>query len=153
MGDSARIVIGFAVGVVMAQLATLMFYDELADRLERRHRGRRVLGRRVTLPTAEEWIPGDPPLPWDEGHVQRGNGHGGPTTPKPDVIPKPQPSGGRLIRGDQKPPNPGDRCNARAYWGGYQPRSITIPDPDLTRRPTNPYTGKPMQPNPPPSNP
>jgi len=34
---------------------------------------------------------------WVEGHTQRGNGSGGPTTPKPDIIPKPQPPGGRLI--------------------------------------------------------
>ena len=32
---------------------------------------------------------------WDEGHTQRGNGSGGPTTPKPLI--KPQPSGGRMI--------------------------------------------------------
>ena len=33
----------------------------------------------------------------DEGHTQRGNSSNGPTTPKPDIIPKPQPAGGRLI--------------------------------------------------------
>jgi len=44
-----------------------------------------------------------PPAPpvisvtWLEGPVQRGNGNGGRTTPKPDIIPKPQPTGGRLI--------------------------------------------------------
>lgn len=32
-------------------------------------------------------------------------------------------------------------------------RSITFPDPDPWRRPTNPYTGLPVQPNPPPSRP
>ena len=32
----------------------------------------------------------------DEGHTQRGNGSGGPSTPKPPI--KPQPSGGHLIR-------------------------------------------------------
>jgi hypothetical protein len=39
----------------------------------------------------------DPSLgvPWDEGRTQRGNGSGGPTTPKPPI--KPQPAGGRLI--------------------------------------------------------
>jgi hypothetical protein len=31
----------------------------------------------------------------DEGQTQRGNGNGGPTTPKPPI--KPQPDGGRLI--------------------------------------------------------
>lgn len=35
-------------------------------------------------------------VPWEEGHTQRGNGHGGPSTPKPEI--KPQPSGGHLIR-------------------------------------------------------
>ena len=43
----------------------------------------------------------------DEGRVQRGNGNGGPSTPKPPI--KPQPSGGHLIRKGQ-------------LWGGYQPR-------------------------------
>ena len=39
----------------------------------------------------------DPSLgvPWEEGRTQRGNGSGGPATPKPPI--KPQPSGGRLI--------------------------------------------------------
>lgn len=27
---------------------------------------------------------------WDEGRTQRGNGSGGPTTPKPNIIPRPQ---------------------------------------------------------------
>lgn len=44
------------------------------------------------------------PIRLDPGSVQRGNGKGGPTAPKPDIIPKPQPSGGR-------------------FYGGYQPRS------------------------------
>ena len=45
----------------------------------------------------------------DEGHTQRGNGNGAPATPKPDIIPKPQPAGGYLIR-------------EGLPWGGYQPR-------------------------------
>jgi hypothetical protein len=36
----------------------------------------------------------DVPIRLDEGRTQRGNGNGGPTTPKPPI--KPQPSGGRL---------------------------------------------------------
>jgi hypothetical protein len=36
-----------------------------------------------------------------EGAVQRGNGNGGPVTPKPPI--KPQPTGGRLIYGDRDP--------------------------------------------------
>jgi hypothetical protein len=39
--------------------------------------------------------------PWDEGHVQRGNGNGGVTTPRPDIIPKPQFPPPRTIRGNQ----------------------------------------------------
>ena len=35
------------------------------------------------------------PVRMDEGRTQRGNGSGGPTTPKPLI--KPQPSGGRMI--------------------------------------------------------
>ena len=36
---------------------------------------------------------------WNEGRTIRGNGNGGPTTPKPKIVPKPQPTGGRLYRG------------------------------------------------------
>lgn len=39
--------------------------------------------------------PAGPPVRFDEGQTQRGNGSGGPTTPKPPI--KPQPSGGRMI--------------------------------------------------------
>jgi hypothetical protein len=37
----------------------------------------------------------------DEGHTQRGNGSGGPTTPKPGIIPKPQFPPPRNIPGNQ----------------------------------------------------
>ena len=37
------------------------------------------------------------PIRMDEGTIQRGNGYSGPTTPKPDITPKPQPTGGRQI--------------------------------------------------------
>jgi hypothetical protein len=40
---------------------------------------------------------GRPPLIFNEGPTQRGNGNGGPTTPKPEINSKPQPAGGRLI--------------------------------------------------------
>jgi hypothetical protein len=60
----------------------------------------------------------------DPGLVQRGNGNGGPTTPKPDFIPR-----------------------------GQHPACITFPDPAAGRRPINAYTGEPVQPNPPPSRP
>lgn len=86
---------------------------------------RRRGGNEITL---QEWeaMRTPPPIRLDEGRVQRGNGRGGPTTPKPDIIPrgtrlisfpdpgpdrqptnpftgdpvKPQPHGGRVIRGD-----------------------------------------------------
>lgn len=32
----------------------------------------------------------DEPVRLDPGNVQRGNGSGGPTTPKPQIVPKPQ---------------------------------------------------------------
>jgi hypothetical protein len=41
--------------------------------------------------------------PWDEGRIIRGNGSSGPTTPKPDIIPKPQFPPPRLIREDFLP--------------------------------------------------
>jgi hypothetical protein len=45
----------------------------------------------------------DPSLgvPWEEGHIQRGNGSGGPTTPKPPI--KPQFPAPRQIREDFLP--------------------------------------------------
>ena len=56
-------------------------------------------------------------VPWEEGHTQRGNGHGGPSTPKPPI--KPQPSGGHLISEGQ-------------LWGIYQPRPQSgTPNPPL----------------------
>ena len=64
-----------------------------------------VAGRR-RRPTCRELMrdpdrqPGGKPelsVTWLESPVMRGNGTGGPTTPRPDIIPKPQPSGGRLI--------------------------------------------------------
>ena len=45
----------------------------------------------------------DPSLgvPWEEGRTQRGNGSGGPTTPKPLI--KPQSSGGRMMTAGYQP--------------------------------------------------
>lgn len=40
------------------------------------------------------------PVRLDEGSVQRGNGKGGPTTPKPAIIPKPQFPSPPVIPGD-----------------------------------------------------
>jgi len=40
---------------------------------------------------------GPPPLILNEGRTIRGNRSGGPTTPKPEIVPKPQPPAGRLI--------------------------------------------------------
>ena len=34
---------------------------------------------------------------WNEGRTIRGNGSGGPATPKRDIIPKPQPPAGRVV--------------------------------------------------------
>lgn len=39
------------------------------------------------------------PLVMNEGRTIRGNGNGGPTTPKPGIPSKPQPAGGRLYEG------------------------------------------------------
>lgn len=43
---------------------------------------------------------GQQPLILSEGHTQRGNGSGGPATPKPEIIPKPQFPPGRIIGPD-----------------------------------------------------
>ena len=53
---------------------------------------------------------GRDPLVMNEGRVQCGNGSGGPATPKPNIVPKPQFPAGRVID----------------VWGctvGYIPRS------------------------------
>lgn len=91
----------------------------------------------------------------DPGIVQRGNGHGGPTTAKPRIIPrgansisypdpgpdrqptnpftgdtvKPQPHGGRIIREDQWDPG----WNYLDMRTGYQPRPHSgTPNPPST---------------------
>ncbi len=48
------------------------------------------------------WL--DDPIRFDEGQTQRGNGNGGPTTPKPPI--KPQPHGGYQPRPSNRTPNP-----------------------------------------------
>jgi len=54
--------------------------------------------RRVSNPFTSEFQQQINDCPgFTEGRIIRGNGTGGPTTPKPDIIPKPQPTGGRLI--------------------------------------------------------
>ena len=48
----------------------------------------------------------DPPelfIPFDEGPIARSTNRGGPTTPKPDIIPKPQFPPPRTIREDFLP--------------------------------------------------
>lgn len=79
-------------------------------------RSRRSLPRRQgnvyenTAPDSSEQRPRrfrrsepDPPeqfIPFDEGRIQRGHGHGGATTPKPEIIPKPQFPPPRVVPGD-----------------------------------------------------
>ena len=41
-------------------------------------------------PTSDRPLRFQPTVRFDEGMVQRGNGDGGPATPKPKIIPKPQ---------------------------------------------------------------
>jgi hypothetical protein len=70
----------------------------------------------------------DVPIRMEEGHTQRGNGSGGPTTPKTPI--KPQPAGGRMI--DQS-----------GMTIGYQPlprsgRTTTPPHP-TPHTMSNPY--------------
>jgi hypothetical protein len=48
----------------------------------------------------------DAPIRLDEGQTQRGNGNGGPTTPKPPI--KPQPHGGQLIKVWEEPLPPSE---------------------------------------------
>lgn len=46
---------------------------------------------------------GRPPLIFNEGRTMRGNRSGGPTTPKPEIVPKPQFPPPRRIREDFLP--------------------------------------------------
>ena len=68
---------------------------------------------------------------FNEGRTIRGNGNGGPTTPKPEFPP------GRVT-------------DVHGTTIGY--RSINYPDPSPDRRPTNPFNGERI-PNQPPRNP
>ena len=52
---------------------------------------------------------GPPPLRFDEGRVQRSHANAEPTTPKPVIMEKPQPSGGRI-------------SDPWRWPGSYQPR-------------------------------
>lgn len=67
--------------------------------------GATVAGRR--RPTCRELMSGGnlgaQPLIFNEGRTMRGNGVGGPTTPKPNIIPKPQFPAPRIIRDDFLP--------------------------------------------------
>jgi hypothetical protein len=56
--------------------------------------------------------------PFNEGPTQRGNGNGGPTTPKPEIVPKPVPAGGRnpFVSEFQQ------QINNALNLDGYQPR-------------------------------
>ena len=49
---------------------------------------------------------GRPPLIFTEGRTQRGNGNGGPTTPKPEIIPRGQWPGGYQPRPSRPGANP-----------------------------------------------
>lgn len=55
------------------------------------------------MPGIEAFTAPDLGTPWDEGRTIRGHGSGGPTTPKPNIIPKPQFPPPRLIREDFLP--------------------------------------------------
>lgn len=67
------------------------------------------------------------PVRLDEGPVQRGNGSGGPSTPKPEIVPKPQYSGGYISLDGAQPfrvrgrlqPLP-DELDAYTYQRGPQ---------------------------------
>lgn len=73
---------GLATGISAARLSSWIYHI-------RQRRYRRAFARFA-----------DPRLgvPFDEGRVQRGNGSGGPTTPKPPI--KPQFPSPRIIPGD-----------------------------------------------------
>ena len=69
------------------------------------HEIARQLRARYGSSTRADWLDGvgchPESIRFDEGSTQRGNGHGGPTTPKPPA--KPQPHGGRLIKSWEDP--------------------------------------------------
>ena len=91
---------GFFLGVTVASKSRRLTCRELMTPRDRDPDWRRPLTHENhNAPT------GPPPLKlkrsksirMDEGIIQRGNGYSGPTTPKPDITPKPQPTGGRQI--------------------------------------------------------
>jgi hypothetical protein len=56
---------------------------------------RRRRGSKPAPPGRKPAPPAGPGPALTEGRVQRGQGNGGPTTPKPPI--KPQPTGGRMV--------------------------------------------------------
>jgi hypothetical protein len=66
----------------------------------------------------------------DPGRVQRGNGNGGPATPKPGIVPKPQPPRSRVI-------------DAYGRMIGYPPLSGSREDSPWVHGPANPAPEEP----------
>ncbi len=101
VGFAATFLAGFIAMTITLWLQTL---DELATRRRRRNQRRESNFSELLLPDRTFGIR------LDEGHIQRGNRSGETSTPKPDIIPKPQPPGGRLTSPDGVPvgyrPNP-----------------------------------------------
>ncbi len=101
------LLLGFAAALVATLVAaSIGLWLDLLDQLAARRRRRR--------PAPTTWPPcgaGEITLAqWEaarttfaEGRTQRGNRSGGPTTPKPDIIPKPQFPSPRIIREDFLP--------------------------------------------------
>ncbi len=87
------LVFGFAAALVATLIAaSIGMWLDLLDQLAARRR-RRKLHRE---PSISELLMPDRTfgIRLDEGRIQRGNRSGEPSTPKPDIIPKPQPPSG-----------------------------------------------------------
>jgi hypothetical protein len=94
----------FLLGLVAGSGLTWAFMSLRRDHYRHEYSARRCGGGEIPLAQWEAMR-----TPFNEGPTQRGNGNGGPANPKPDIPPKPQPPGGRLI-------GPG------GFPIGYQPR-------------------------------
>jgi hypothetical protein len=82
---------------------------------------------------------GRDPLVMNEGRTIRGNGNGGPTTPKPEIVPKPQPPGGRLYKGGLY------RIKGSDIWYqiGTEPNWTELAHDQVRQRTTNPPPSEP----------
>ena len=95
---------GLLFGLVAGSGLTWAFMSLRRDRYRHEYITRRCGGGEITLAQWEAMR-----TPFNEGRTQHGNGNGGPTTPKPEIIPRGQWPGGYQPRPSRPGANPPPR--------------------------------------------